>query len=84
MQFQPLGLGWLECLVQRRGDVDVDVVLHQYDLLGVGVVDLEQQEMDNSRASSLAPAPIEHDQASQATAEPVPRSEQHALASGGP
>src|SRR5712691_10448833 len=39
---QPLGLGWLERLIQRRGGVGVEVVLHQHDLLGAGVVDLEQ------------------------------------------
>ena len=32
----PLGLGGLERLVQRRGHVGVEVVLHQDDLFGVG------------------------------------------------
>jgi hypothetical protein len=39
---QPLGLGRLEGLIQRRGCVGVEVVLHQHDLLGVGVVDVDQ------------------------------------------
>src|SRR6266536_3227697 len=39
---QPLGLSRLERLVQRRRGVGVEVVLHQHDLLGIGVVDVDQ------------------------------------------
>src|SRR5215211_6387545 len=39
---QPLGLGRRERRIQRRGRVGVEVVLDQHDLLGVGVVDVEQ------------------------------------------
>src|SRR6266545_3883951 len=39
---QPLGLGRLERLIQRRRGVGVEVVLYQHDPLGVGVVDVDQ------------------------------------------
>ena len=39
---QPLGLGRLERLIQRRGRVGVEVVLHQHDHLSVGVAHIDQ------------------------------------------
>ena len=39
---QPLRLGRLERLIQRRGRVGVEVVLDQHDLLSVGVTHIEQ------------------------------------------
>src|SRR5215472_1801447 len=46
VQFQPAGqspgLGRLECLIQRRGRVGVEVVLHEHDRLGIGIVDVGQ------------------------------------------
>jgi hypothetical protein len=39
---QPPGLGRWERRIQRRRGVGVEVVLDQPDLLGVGVVDLDQ------------------------------------------
>jgi hypothetical protein len=39
---QPLGLGRRERLIQRRRRVGVEVVLHQHDLLGIRVADIEQ------------------------------------------
>jgi hypothetical protein len=39
---QPLGLGRRERRIQRRRGVGVEVVLDQHDLLGIGVVDVDQ------------------------------------------
>src|SRR5215213_9559390 len=39
---QALGLGWREGLVERGGRVRVEVVHDQHDLLGVGIVDVDQ------------------------------------------
>jgi hypothetical protein len=39
---QPLGLGRRERRIQRRRRVGVEVVLHQHDPLGVGIVDVDQ------------------------------------------
>jgi len=57
---QPLGLGRWERRIQRRGRVGVEVVLHQYDPLGIRVVDVDQL-LDAVRPVDAGAPAADHD-----------------------
>jgi hypothetical protein len=57
---QPPGLGRRERLIQRRRGVGVEVVLHQHDPLGVGIVDI-QQVLDAVRPVDAGAPVADHD-----------------------
>jgi hypothetical protein len=64
VQLQPVGqppdLGRRERLIQRRRGVGVEVVLHQHDPLGVGIVDI-QQVLDAVRPVDAGAPVADHD-----------------------